>query len=756
MPTDTSNTIFQQAVAFVNQTSQHLFLTGKAGTGKTTFLKHIRENCFKKLAIVAPTGVAAINAGGVTIHSFFQLPFGTYLPTFKTVWGGEFQNVYNKNQLLGKVKLNSAKRDLIRELDLLIIDEVSMVRADIMDALDALLRSVRRRAHEPFGGVQLLLIGDMFQLPPVVKDSEREMMEEYYEGPFFFHAHSIKEAMPVYIELKKIYRQKDTGFIALLNNIRNNDCTYDDLEQLDQYYQPHFSPEKEAGFITLTTHNYKADAINQRELEKLPGQTYQVAAKTEKEFPEHAYPAEKILYLKEGAQIMFIKNDKGESRRYYNGKIGTISRIEDSGKRIFVVFPEQQLEMEIERETWRNIKFNYDKERDEIKEEELGTFQQFPIRLAWAITIHKSQGLTFEKAVVDAGQAFAPGQVYVALSRLTRLDGLVLHSRILADSIRTDERILDFSKSEEPEERLEAVLIDSQKIFTEQSLLKAFNWDKLTVLASEHLDEYRNRVLQEKATAVQWALAWISKIQNQKQTADKFIPSLNTFFSQGKKAHVLLHDRTTAAVQWFVNTLEEQVIVPLREHIQQQKQQPRNKKYVKELQELSLHFERKKYELTQATAVTEALALALDHAEVMKRVHQLHSPLAIPLPAEETPPTAKAKAATTGETKQVSLKLFKEGKTIAEIAQARGMVASTIEGHLSHFIATGEVESTELVPLEKLTKIMGALKKTPEATSTLLREQLGSSYSYSELKAAMAFWHKENDDRKTPKTANAQ
>src|SRR5690349_18988235 len=251
--TDTSNVIFEQAVTFINQTNQHLFLTGKAGTGKTTFLKYIREHCYKKMAVLAPTGVAAINAGGVTIHSFFQLPFGTYLPTQKTVWGGEFQNIYNKNQLLGKLRFNSSKRDLIRELDLLIIDEISMVRADVMDAVDAVLRSVRRRPHEPFGGLQLLFIGDMFQLPPVVKDNEWELMSEFYNSPFFFDSHSVKEALPIYIELKKIYRQSDQEFITILNNVRNNTCTEDDIDRLQQNFHPNFLPDRHEGYITLTS-----------------------------------------------------------------------------------------------------------------------------------------------------------------------------------------------------------------------------------------------------------------------------------------------------------------------------------------------------------------------------------------------------------------------------------------------------------------------------------------------------------------------
>src|SRR5690606_31009937 len=288
-----------------------------------------REHCLKKMAIVAPTGVAAINAGGVTIHSFFQLPFGMYLPTAKTVWGGEYQQVHNKNQPLGKLRFQKAKRKLIKELDLLLIDEISLVRADVMDAIDAVLRSVRRKPHLPFGGVQLLLIGDLFQLPPVVKENERELLSGFYNSPFFFDSLAIKEAEPIFIELNKIYRQKDESFIHILNQIRNNTCDYDDLEALHLHYKPHFRPYPDEGYITLTTHNYQADSLNQEELEKLPGSLFKMEAIIAKEFPENAYPVDKSLYLKVGAQIMFIKNEKGEKRRYYNGKIATISRIEE-------------------------------------------------------------------------------------------------------------------------------------------------------------------------------------------------------------------------------------------------------------------------------------------------------------------------------------------------------------------------------------------------------------------------------------------
>ena len=409
---DSSNSLLQQAIAFVNQTSKHVFLTGKAGTGKTTFLKYIQEHSFKKMAVVAPTGVAAINAGGVTIHSFFQLPLGPYLPSLQHNWELFDGRVNNQHSLFKNLRLSSAKRDLLRELDLLVIDEVSMVRADMLDAVDVILRHVRRQPAAAFGGVQVLYIGDLFQLPPVVKNDEWELLKQHYQSPFFFDAKVVQEDPPVYIELKKIYRQSDQGFISILNNIRNNKCSAEDLEKLHHFYKPDFYPAGEAHYITLTSHNEKAEAINRRELAKLPGKTYSYHAEISGEFYDRSYPAEEVISLKVGAQIMFIKNDKGENRRFYNGKIGVIKNVFE--EKIYVSFPDETETLAVEKETWQNIKYNYNKEKDRIEEEELGTFRQYPIRLAWAITIHKSQGLTFEKAIIDAGASFAPGQVYVA------------------------------------------------------------------------------------------------------------------------------------------------------------------------------------------------------------------------------------------------------------------------------------------------------------------------------------------------------
>ncbi|HWJ27023.1 MAG TPA: hypothetical protein VNS32_10805, partial [Flavisolibacter sp.] len=370
----------------------------------------------------------------------------------------------------------------------LIIDEVSMVRCDMLDAIDTILRHFRKRPNLAFGGVQVLYIGDMFQLPPVIAQGEWNILKNYYECPFFFEAKAIKEAPPLYIELKKIYRQNEQTFIDILNRIRNNDPLEEDLAELNKRFDPSFNLSTGEKYITLTTHNRKADVINEAELKKLPGQLHTFPAEIQGEFSDKALPTDLNLQLKEGAQVMFIKNDSGNDRRYYNGKLATIKKI--AGDEITVSFSGGEKDLQVEREVWKNIRYNYNNEADDILEEELGSFKQFPIRLAWAITIHKSQGLTFDKAVIDAGASFAAGQVYVALSRCTSLDGLVLHSRIYPNAIATDQRILAFAQREANDEFLEQTLKEEKVRYQSERLVKTFNWTKML----KALDDWKEAI----------------------------------------------------------------------------------------------------------------------------------------------------------------------------------------------------------------------------------------------------------------------
>jgi len=731
---DPNNTIFQKAIAFVNQTSKHLFLTGKAGTGKTTFLKYIKENSFKKMAVVAPTGVAAINAGGVTMHSFFQLPFAPFIPTQKNDWEGFNGKVTNQHSLFKNLRLTSAKRDLLRELDLLIIDEVSMVRADMLDAVDAVLRHVRRQPFIPFGGVQMLYIGDLFQLPPVIRNDEWSVLKEYYDSPFFFNAQSVKQAFPVYIELKKIYRQTDLSFINVLNNIRNNICTKEDLEKLHEHYKPDFAPAKEENFITLTSHNEKADLINRRELQKLHGENHSYNAEISGEFYDRSFPAEEVLNLKAGAQIMFIKNDKGEFRRFFNGKIGVVKNI--VGDKIYISFPNETDTLTLEKETWQNVKYNYNKASDKIEEEELGTFRQYPIRLAWAITIHKSQGLTFDKAIIDAGASFAPGQVYVALSRLTSLKGLVLHSRIHPNCISTDERVLEFVKSEESEEQLENILKEEQETFIKQSLLKGFSWQKVENALEVHKENILGRDLPKKEESLEWIGSIQKSVEEISEVSKKFIRQLGQLY--GGEGYSQVYDRTRAAVDYFSKAIDEKLLLPLDRHFDGMKKEKKVKKYLSETAELKKVVLRQKQVLNRTLELAEGLMKA--DKDLMMQAEKIHQPIKIDL-AKEEEAVKRSGRLPKGETAKVSLQLYKDGKTISQIAAERNLTYNTIEGHLSEFITTGEVEVHELISPSKLETVLEILKTEKVLpNSGILKSKLPNDFSYGEIKAAMKYW----------------
>lgn len=732
--TDISNEYFQLAAQFVNQTNRHLFLTGKAGTGKTTFLRYIQQNSAKKMAVVAPTGVAAINAGGVTMHSFFQLPFGPFIPVKQSGWNNTATEVTDQHSLFKNIRFNNAKRELLRELELLIIDEVSMVRADMLDAIDTILRHFRRQPLVPFGGVQVLYIGDLFQLPPVVNNNEWDgILKHHYASPFFFDAQVVKEAPPVYLELKKIYRQNEAAFIEILNNLRNNKAGEDDLYELHKHYYPGFVPDEEDHYITLTSHNYKADKINQYQLARLQGEIYEFKGEVKGEFNEKALPAEMSLLLKVGAQVMFIKNDKGEFRRYYNGKLATIQAI--SKDKITVSFPGEEVELELEKETWKNIRYNYDREKDRIEEEELGTFKQYPIRLAWAITIHKSQGLTFQKAIIDAGESFAPGQVYVALSRLTSMEGMILYSRIQPHCISTDERVIAFTQSELATDELQQQLQEERKAFLGRFIVQCFDWTKLTAAWDTHFDGYEDRQIPEKNAAVAWARTMLARVNDQQATAYKFIPQLEQLVTTAEDdGYVALQQRLQAATGYFLKQLEE-TDVYLQQHIDEVKVKQKVKKYVKELQELKLLFQRKRLLLQQAVQIAEAQVKGVKADDVLQIVERQRKE-AGEVNEEAEPVTGKLKK---GETKLISLQLFKEGKSISDIAMQREMAQSTIEGHLVHFIPTGEIDIKDIVPENKIPFILAALEEIGGNASTPVKEKLGPAFSYGEIKAVMYY-----------------
>ncbi len=484
---------------FVQYTGRNVFLTGKAGTGKTTFLHNLKESSTKRMIVVAPTGVAAINAGGVTIHSFFQLPFGPQLPN-------DASNNFSKADNSKIRRFSKEKINIIRSLDLLVIDEISMVRADLLDGIDGTLRRFRNR-NLPFGGVQLLLIGDLQQLAPVVKESEWSLLRSYYDTVFFFSSTALQKTNYVSIELTHVYRQSDQEFIKLLNNVRNNSLDTNVIDELNKRYNPNFD-SLETDHIILTTHNYKAKDINESRLKKLPGKVFRYQASTTGNFPEYSYPTDFELVLKNGAQVMFIKNDPNPEKRYFNGKIGIITGI--SSGSISISCKEDEEPIIIEKLFWEKVKYTLDDNSKEIVESIEGTFVQYPIKLAWAITIHKSQGLTFEHAVIDAQSAFAHGQVYVALSRCKTLEGLVLSSKILTTSVVHDNTVGTFSKEIEDNQPNETILSDSKKQFQRSLLLDLFDFitiQKLVFYAiklfQEHYSSVINNPIQEFTDASQ-------------------------------------------------------------------------------------------------------------------------------------------------------------------------------------------------------------------------------------------------------------
>ncbi len=449
----TANPELQLAESFVQETNCHVFLTGKAGTGKTTFLHNLRKKTHKRLVVTAPTGVAAINAGGVTLHSFFQMPFGPFVP------GNEYAD--------NRRRFSRDKLNIIKSLDLLVIDEISMVRSDLLDGVDNVLRRLRR-SNLPFGGVQLLLIGDLLQLAPVLKEADREILQNYYSSAYFFDSRALGQTELVTIELEHIYRQSDARFIELLNRVRDSKLDQPTLQTLNSRYIPDFKPPE--GCITLCTHNRKADEINASKLQALDKNLYRFSAVIEGDFPEHAYPTAVMLELKVGAQVMFIKNDPSPDKRYFNGKIGKITSIFENT--VCIRCPDDNQEIEVEPDTWENIEYTIDPETSEIREKTIGTFNQFPLKPAWAITIHKSQGLTFDNAVIDAKAAFAHGQVYVALSRCRTFEGLVLGSPLSGSTVKSDAAVLHFIKTaaQNPPsaDRLQSAQISYQQQLLEQ------------------------------------------------------------------------------------------------------------------------------------------------------------------------------------------------------------------------------------------------------------------------------------------------
>jgi uncharacterized protein YpbB len=744
---------------FINQTNQSIFLTGKAGTGKTTLLKKIIASTYKNVVIVAPTGIAALNAGGVTIHSFFQLPFGGFVPEFGVA--PQFSNAVKletKDSLMRHFTMNKQRQNMMRNLELLIIDEVSMLRADLLDAMDWTLRNVRRE-NQPFGGVQVLYIGDLLQLPPVVKNEEWSVLRNYYQGMFFFNAKVVQEQQPLYIELSTIYRQQDAEFINVLNHLRDNRISEEDVLVLNKFVKPDFDSLKEEGYITLTTHNAKADEINAKALKSLKNKSLFYKAEINGEFPQHLYPIDPEMELKVGAQVMFIKNDISFDKNFYNGKMG---RIEYLGPdEITVYFPEEKKKIVVEKYEWNNIKYSLNAATGEIKEEVMGTFVHYPLKLAWAITVHKSQGLTFDKAVLDVSDVFAPGQAYVALSRLRSLEGLVLLKPMRMNGLSNDHNVVAYAENKASENVLSTHLEYGTKKYLLDSLRAAFDWYELNSKWNTHEASYKMAGSKsEKGKNKTWVAHQSQAIQATMDPAKKFRNQLENIFRGGQTDLEFIHERVQAAYTYFYKTLD----VVLTSNLKMMGELSRvrkTKSYAEELGELDDVLTETILKLKKARLLMEALLSGREItkellyndelknykiaklAAIKQEMRQNPSLLDMEDDEEDFLPILKAKKTVKEKkekkhTHEITLDLLHEGKTLEEIAAIRQLSQQTISGHFVHLIKAEKIELEDVMEQERINELADLFDNYQEASLTPLKERLGDAVSWDELKLFQA------------------
>lgn len=800
-----SNPQLELAFEYVNHTDKNIFLTGKAGTGKTTFLHQIKASPLKRMAVVAPTGVAAINAGGMTIHSFFQLPFGPFLPG-------------NSRDLNRQRRFSRDKIRVIQSLDLLVIDEISMVRADLLDGIDDVLRRYKNR-HKPFGGVQLLMIGDLHQLPPVVKDDEWYLLREHYQTPYFFSSLALQQTDPVAIELKHIYRQSDQTFIRLLNKVRDNLIDNEVLDALNARFVPGFHPKDEDAYITLTSHNASAQEINNEKLAGLSGTAHTYRAKIKGDFPAHAYPTDEELAFKVGAQVMFVKNDLTREKRYYNGKIGRITGIDDDA--IFVKCPGETEAIEVTPDTWENLKYSLDETTKEVQEENIGSFTQYPLRLAWAITIHKSQGLTFERVIIDAQAAFAHGQVYVALSRCKSFEGIVLRSKIAHSSIKTDTKVKNYTEEADRNAPDESHLTQSKAAYQQSLILDLFGFNDLR----KDFDKLNRAFLEHENSLVPGAFQQFNAVRQEAAAevfpvADKFRAQLMSFFAQPglPEENAELQERIQKAADWFAVKIGEgwlkafseirietdnkevrKTVTEALENAQKElfaknacfetvKSGFATQQYLRARGNAELDFQAsrmkpkvdteysaaykgdrpelftllkkwrddmadildvERYSVLPTKSLVDLVRLLPTNLKELKNVRgigkgktkQFGADLVeiirnycavqdIPISEPELP-------AVKVDTKVQSFELFKSGKSIDQIAQERGLVRSTIEGHLAHFVGLGELDILDILPKTAVQEIEQFFADNQTGSAKPAKEHFGDKYSYGEIQLVM-------------------
>ncbi len=742
------NPQIETAARFVNNTNAHIFLTGKAGTGKTTFLRDLATKTHKSFVIVAPTGIAALNAKGVTIHSQFLLPLGTFVPVNQPA--GEISdstNMFTQNTLVRKHPLNKVRKQVLRDLDLLIIDEVSMLRSDVLDAIDFRLKHARRNYNQPFGGVQLLLIGDLFQLPPVVRDNEWNIMRQHYQSAWFFDALALRQSGYVYIELEKIYRQADSTFIRLLNNLRNNIATAEDIDELNKHYISESERDNLGEIITLTTHNYRADSINKDALAALNTKSKTFPASLEGDFPESMYPVGSDIELKENAQVMFIKNDSAEGA-YFNGKLATVTTIDSDG--IVVRMADSTDTYRLKKERWENRKYTIDATTKELEEEIVGSFNQYPIKLAWAITVHKSQGLTFEKAIVDVGKAFAPGQVYVALSRLRSLDGLYLGTRIDPNSISSDANVTRFGQQAETQPPLTEILEKAQKSYLEQVALKTFELNGILsmVVALDNGD--KSDMEFEDETMRAFIPGFRNQLESQIKTTETFRSQLLRLIRDADKKQLL--DRIGKGSTYFQEMIWTS-LEALIHHTEEVRQLSRTKTYLNQLDEVDQLVMKKLEELEFVQSISKQIfenkdvqkskldstALTKKRRDILEKVDKA---IAEKFKGVKRKSGKRKKSGEPkkpkGETYEVSLGYFKEGMNIDEVAEKRGMSVSTIESHAARLIGESKLGIDLFMDKESAQEIAKALALDEIKTVTDAVKHFKRKYTYGQLRMVQA------------------
>jgi len=688
----------------VEHTSRNIFLTGKAGTGKTTFLNSFVRKTRKKNIVVAPTGIAAINAGGVTIHSMFGLPLRTFVPTLDYVDRNYAMNI---SDLMPHFKYRKDKLKLLREVEIIIVDEVSMLRADVLDMMDFSLRHIRRN-QQKFGGVQMLFIGDLYQLPPVVRDENEYILKKYYASPFFFEAKALEGENIITVELTEVFRQKDEHFLEILNAIRDGSHEDIDFDTLNERYNPDFEPGEEA-YVYLSSHNRMVDSINRKKLDALGGPSYFYNALVHGEFKENQFPNDENLELKKGAQVMFIRNDTSPDKKYFNGKLAEVTYLDED--EIEVKLEGSNETITLKREVWEQKRYALDADKN-IQEEVLGSFEQFPVRLAWAVTIHKSQGLTFDRLIIDVGKSFASGQVYVALSRCRTLEGIVLKSKITPEVIFSDHRIGKFQGETNANEKLEEILQTEKYDYSIRKIVRYLDvlWFKKAV-EEWHISAAQSKFLDRKK-AEELFIVLKPQVENLEKIFLKFekiIIQKTRRFTKGEESWTEVHEKAKGAVNFFFKAVFEQLLRPLKEFYAETKGVKGLKQYNADFKVFLDDLEEYLSSLKTLYLLEEKLFDAENEMEIHAKVKKLPTHI-------------------------LTYQMFEDGKTVNEIGKERGLVNSTIYGHLAKFAEMGVLDISRLFDKEKIRIFEKTFREQPQESLNDWKKVLPNDFEYYEIR----------------------